>query len=90
MKYNSNILLELYQLYKFNEPYICTDVQQRPYSFNVWFLYRSLMDIGRAINCLIYVRQVVFFSSTLDAFVLSPQIPSLWLPVSKAASHKRS
>ena len=54
MKYNSNILLELYQLYKFNEPYICTDVQQRPYSFNVWFLYRSLMDIGRAINCLIY------------------------------------
>ena len=48
------------------------------------------MDIGRGINYLIYVRQVVFFSSTLDAFVLSPQIPSSWLPVSKAASHKRS
>ena len=30
MKYNSNILLEFYQLYKFNEPYISKDVQQRP------------------------------------------------------------
>ena len=70
--------------------HISKDVQQRPYSFNVWFLYRSLMDIRRGINCLIYLRQVVFFSSTSDAFVLSPQIPSFWLPVSKAASHKRS